>query len=107
MRDAFDIKLLTDIKLRQRQLPKIIQSGELFVKTLGNISGKLSKKDLLDLAIPLAKDVLPNLATKASLSVLDEFGRKINWWGAVRAEKELTIFISNKDMDDIIKAQSH
>ena len=38
--------------------------------------GNLVKKELLDLAVPLAKNVLPKLATKATLSVLDEFERK-------------------------------
>ena len=45
-------------------------------KRLGNMMGNLVKKELLDLAVPLAKNVLPKLATKATLSVLDEFERK-------------------------------
>ena len=35
----------------------------------------LSKTALLDFVVPLAKDVLPKLATKATSSVLDKFER--------------------------------
>ena len=63
----------------------------------------LGKKALLDLAVPLTKDVLPKLATKATSSVLDKFERKISGKAAVRAEKGFTLFISNGNMDDIIK----
>ena len=48
----------------------------------------------------MAKDILPKLATKATLFILDKFERK---QGAVRAGKGFTLFISNEDMDDIIK----
>ena len=59
----------TDIRLRKAQISKMIQSGGFLGKTLG----KLGKKVLLDLAVCLAKDVLPKLATKATSSVLDKF----------------------------------
>ena len=62
-------------------MSKIILSGESLGKTLGN----LGKKVVLDLAVPLAKDVLPKLATKGTSPVLDKFERKINGKGAVRA----------------------
>ena len=42
-------------------MSKIIQSWGFCGKTLGN----LGKKALLDLAVPLAKDVLPKIPTKA------------------------------------------
>ena len=64
--------------------------------------GNLSKKVLLELVVPLTKDVLPELATKATLSVLDKFERKISRQGAIRAGRR-TLFISNKDMDDVNK----
>ena len=47
--------------------------------------------------------MLPKLVTKATLSVLDKFERKINGQGAVRAGKGYNLFNSNEDMDDIIK----
>ena len=46
---------------------------------------------------------MPKLATKATSSILDKFQRKISGQGVVRAGKEFTLFISNEDMDDIIK----
>ena len=56
---------------------------------------------LLEFAIPLAKDVWPKLTTKAASSVLDKFGKK--WESVVITGKGFTLFLSNEDMDDIIK----
>ena len=53
--------------------------------------------------IPLGKNVLPTLATKAILYILDRYERKISGKGAVRAGKGSTIFTGNEDMYDIIK----
>ena len=47
----------------------------------------MGKKELLDLAFPLAKDVLPKLATKSNSSVLNKFERKISGQGGVRTGK--------------------
>ena len=62
----------------------------------------MGKKELLDLAFPLAKDVLPKLATKSNSSVLNKFERKISGQGGVRTGKWFTLFIPNQDMDIII-----
>ena len=75
----------TDIKLVQ--LAKIIQSGGFLGKTLGN----LGKKVLLDLAVPLAKDVFPKLATIATSSILDKFERKM--WTRSRKSRKRIHFI--------------
>ena len=80
-------------------MSRIFQSGGLLGKTLGD----LGKKALLDISVPLAKDVFPKLATKATLSILDKSVRKVSGKGAVRAGKGFTLFISNKNMDDISK----
>ena len=64
--------MLVNIKLSKSLPSKAIQSGRFLGKTLGN----LDKKVLLDLAIPLAKDVMPKLATKATSSLLNKFERK-------------------------------
>ena len=40
--------------------------------------GNLGNKTLTDLAVPLAIDVLPKLATKATLSISDKFERKVS-----------------------------
>ena len=58
-----------DIKLSEAQISKIIQSGQFLGKTLGN----LGKKVLADLPVPLAKDVLPKLTTKATSFLSDKF----------------------------------
>ena len=47
---------------------------------------------------------MPKLETKGTLSVSDKFERKKSRKGVVRAGKEFTLFISNKDMDYIIKS---
>ena len=47
---------------------------------------------------------MPKLETKGTLSVSDKFERKKSRKGVVRAGTEFTLFISNKDMDDIIKS---
>ena len=73
----------TDIKLRKAPLSKIIQSGDI----LGNMLGNLGKKLLIDLAVPLVKDVVTKLATKAALPVIDKFKRKASRQGAVWAGK--------------------
>ena len=85
----------TNVKLSKIQLCKTIQSGGFLGKTLGNMMGNLSKKVLLDLAVPLAKDVLPILAIKVTSSVLDKFERKISRQVAARKGKGFILFISN------------
>ena len=52
----FTSSMSTDIKLRKSQLTKIIQSGILLCKTLGNMISNLGEKALLDLAATLDKD---------------------------------------------------
>ena len=65
-----------DIELRKSKLAKIIQSGQFLGKALGNMMSNLGKKALTDLAVPLTKDVMPKLATKPTLLILDEFKKK-------------------------------
>ena len=57
-------------------------------------------KILLDLAVALAKNVLPKLATKATLSILDKFGRKIR---GKKAGKGFTLFVSSEYINYVIK----
>ena len=49
--------------------------------------------------VSLTKDIFPQLATRATLSVIDNFERKFRIGGAgtkdLRAEKRFTLFISN------------
>ena len=71
-------------------MSKIIQLSQFLGKTLSNTIGNSSKKALLDLAVPLAKDISSKLEIKATASVLDNFERKVNRRGAVRAGKGFT-----------------
>ena len=56
----------TDIKLSKVQLAKIIQLGGLLHKMICNVIGKLGKEALTEFAVPLAKDILLQLVTKAT-----------------------------------------
>ena len=61
------------------------------------------KKTLTNIAIPLARDNLPGLVSYLTSNVINKFERKISGKGAVRPGKGFTLFISDKDMNDIIK----
>ena len=61
------------------------------------------KKTLTKIAIPLARDNLPGLVSYLTSNVINKFERKISGKGAVRAGKGFTLFISDKDMNAIIK----
>ena len=89
----------TDIKLSKAQISKIIQSGGSFASWLAN-SGKNA---LTNVAIPLATDNLSGLVRNLNSSAIDKFDRKISGIGGVRAGKAFILFISNEDMNDIIK----
>ena len=82
--------MTTDIKLSQFCLVKIIQSG----RYLCTKSVNLGRKVLLDLAVPLAKGVLPKLANKAISSTISKLEREIN--GKVLQEHEKIDFIHFK-----------
>ena len=95
-RNAFSNNMSKDTKLSKAQISKIIQSGGSFGLWLGN----LGKKVITDLAIPLARDNLPgNLTSNA----INKFERKTSGKGAVGTRKGISLFISNEDMNDIIK----
>ena len=70
----------TDLKLNKTQLSLIIQSD----RFLSNMIGIFGKEILTKFAVPLAKDVLHKLATKAALSVIDKFERKLSERGQVK-----------------------
>ena len=59
IRNAFANDMSKDIKPSKAQISKIIQSGGVLRKMLGN----LSKKVITDLAIPLARDNLQGLVS--------------------------------------------
>ena len=51
----------------------------------------------------MARENLPGLVINLASNAINKFERKINWKGNVRAGKIFTLFISNEDMNDIIK----
>ena len=61
----------------------------------------------MDLAIPFAKDNFPglesNTASNAVSNAINKIERKISGKRAVRARKGFILFISNEDIDGIIK----
>ena len=69
IRRAIATNTLANIKLSKDQLSKIIKSDGVLDKMLDNFN----KTVLLDLTVPLAKDILPKLATRATSSVSDKF----------------------------------
>ena len=99
IRNTFASNMSVDIKLSQAQISKIIQSGGSFGSWLAN----LGKKAPTNVAIPLARDNLSGLVSNLALNAINKFKRKISGKGADGAGKGFTLFISNKDMNDIIK----
>ena len=100
----------TDIKLSIAKLSKMIQLGGFFrgmLISFDKVGKVLGKKKITDLAIPLARENLPglisNLASNATLNVIDRFRRKISEKRPVIAEKGFTLFILNEDISDIIR----
>ena len=99
IRNAFANNMSTDIKLSKAQISKIIQSAGSFGSWLSN----LGKKALANIAIPLARDNLPGLVSNLTSNAINKPETKISGKVAVRAGKGFTLFISNDDMNDIIK----
>ena len=98
IRNAFANNMPTDIKLSKTQISKI--SGGSF----GSSLGKLGKKQLTNIAIPLVRDNLPALVSNLTLNATSKSKKKKrSGKGAVRARKGFTLFISNENMNDIIK----
>ena len=90
----------TDIKLSKAQISKIIQSGGSFGSWLGNLC---KKKALTNIAIPLARGNLLGLVSNLASNAINKFTRKISGKEAVKGGKGFTLFISNEDMNHIIK----
>ena len=87
------------IHLSKAQLWKISQFGGFLCNMLGN-----SSKDVITgLVIPLARDNFPVILSNLASNAINKFGRKISGKVAVRAGKRITVFISNEDMNDIIR----
>ena len=66
LRNAFENNMLSDIKLSETQIAKIIQSGEF----LGSLSSKIACP-VMKVAVPLAKDIVAPLETTAAAWAID------------------------------------
>ena len=99
IRNATAKNMSTDIKFSKAQLSKIIQSGGFVSNMLVN----LGKKVIKDLAVPLARDNLPGLVSNLTSNAINKFEKKLSGKDVVRAGKGFALFISNEDMNDIIK----
>ena len=97
--NAFANNISTDLRLSKAQISKIIQSVEHF----GSGLSKLGKRALINIAIPLGRDNLSGLVRNLTSNVVNKFEGKVSGKGAVRARKGLTLFISNEDMNGVIK----
>ena len=93
----------TDTKFSKNQICKTIESGGSFGSWLAN----LDKKALTNVVFVLARDNLPGLVINLGSNAVNNFERKISGKRSVRAGKEFTLFISNEDMNDIIKILNH
>ena len=93
IRKAFANHSSIDIKLSKTKLSKMIQSGGF----LGNLLGKLAGP-LMEVAMPLAKNVLAPLGLSAAMSAIDGSIKK-----TMLGSGATTLIISNDEMDDILK----
>ena len=98
IRNAFANNISTNIRLSKAQISKITQSVEYF----GSWLGKLGKRVLINIAIPLARDKLNGLIKKLTSNSINKLEGKVSGKWAVRAIKGLTLFISNEDVNNII-----
>ena len=98
LRNAVNNNSATDTKLSKAQIKKIIQSGGF----LGNLLSKLAGR-LMNVALPLAKNVLAPLGLTAVMSATDgSIQKKIHGsWSTKGAGVKL--IIEQEDMNDIIK----
>ena len=92
LRNAINNNLATDIKLSKAQIKKLIQSGGFLGKLLSKLAGPL-----MEVAMPLAKNVLAPLGLPAAMSAIDGSIPKTIHGSRVK------LIIEQEDMNDIMK----
>ena len=93
LRNAFNNNMSIDLKLSKAQISKTIQSGGFLGSFLSKLAGSL-----MNVAIPLAKNILAPLGITAAASAIDAgIQKKIHGSGTI------TLIISNEEMNDIIE----
>ena len=99
IRNTFSNNISTVIRLSKAQISKIIQLGPSF----GSWFSNLGKKALTKIAIPLARDNLPELVSNLTSNAINKFERKVSGKGAVRAGKEFILFQMKFEISNFIK----
>ena len=95
LRNAFNNKMSTDIKPFKAQVLKIIQFGGF----LGSLFSKLAGL-LMEVAVPLAKNILAPLGITAAASAIDV---GIQQQKQIHGARTTTLIISNEEMNNIMK----
>ena len=92
LRNAINNNLATDIKLSNTQIKKLIQLEGFLGKSLSKLAGPL-----MNVALPLAKNVLALLGLTAAMSAIDgSIQKKIHGSG-------IKLIIEEEDMKNIMK----
>ena len=92
LRNSLNNNSATDIKLSKAQIKKLIQSGGFLGKLLSKLAGPL-----MEVAMPLAKNVLAPLGLTAAMSAINgSIQKKIHGSG-------VKLIIEQEDMNDIMK----
>ena len=99
IRNAFADNMSADVKFSKAQIRKFVQSNGTFCSWLGNFG----KKALRKFTVPLARGKLPGLVSNLNSNTKIKFKRKVSGKRVVKARRGFTLFISNEDINDIIK----
>ena len=92
LRNAINNNLMTDIKLNKAQMKKLIQSGGFLGKLLSKLAGPL-----MNVAMPLAKNLLAPLGLTAAMSAIDgSIQKRIH-------DSGVKLIIEEEDVNDIMK----
>ena len=89
----------TDIKLSEIQVSEITQSGGSFGSCLGNLGEKSANK----YCNSFSQRQFTWISKQFNFKCNNKFERKTSGKAAVRAGKGFTLFILNKNMNDVIK----
>ena len=92
LHNAINNNLATDIKLSKAQIKKLLQSGGFLGKLLSKLAGPL-----MQVALPLAKDVLAPLGLTVGMSAIDGSIQEKIYGSGVK------LIIEQEDMNDIMK----
>ena len=93
LRNAFNNNMSKGLKLSKAQIYKITQSGGVLGSLLSKLAGPL-----INLAFPLAKNILAPLRITAAASAIDSGIQK-----KTHGSETATLIISNEEINDIMK----